>query len=106
MPSAASVKLDKPPTNNSAVNVAGKEITAADNVDNSSPIRQVIVIIDHKIRNLEKRKVSHCPLIHILQITSQTSTCFNSIFTIPRSPVPGLCTSMFNCLRVMSTKYV
>lgn len=27
-------------------------------VDNSSPIRQVLVIIEHKIRNLEKRKVS------------------------------------------------
>lgn len=27
-------------------------------VDNSTPIRQVLVIIEHKIRNLEKRKVS------------------------------------------------
>lgn len=64
MPSAASVKVDKSSTNNSAVNVAGKETTAAENVDNSSPIRQVIVIIDHKIRNLEKRKVSHCPRLY------------------------------------------
>lgn len=61
MPSAASVKLDKPQTNNSTAIVAAKETTAVENVDNSSPIRQVIVIIDHKIRNLEKRKVSHCP---------------------------------------------
>lgn len=61
MPSAASVKLDKPQTNNSTANVAAKEPIAVENVDNSSPIRQVIVIIDHKIRNLEKRKVSHCP---------------------------------------------
>lgn len=60
MPSAASVKVEKPPTNNSAHNVATNNATTAEMVDNNSPIRQVLVIIDHKIRNLEKRKVSYC----------------------------------------------
>lgn len=61
MPSAASVKVEKPPTtNNSANNAVVANIvvaTQADNVDNSSPIRQISLIIEHKIRNLEKRKV-------------------------------------------------
>lgn len=43
MPSAANAKSEKP---------ASSE--AADN----SPIRQIMTIIEHKIRNLEKRKVS------------------------------------------------
>lgn len=62
MPSAASVKVDKPPTNNSATNVTTIPVTQADNVENNTPIRQALIAIDHKIRNLEKRKVSHCPV--------------------------------------------
>lgn len=62
MPSAASVKVDKPPTTNILANnavVANKEAAAqSENVDNSSPVRQISLIIEHKIRNLEKRKVS------------------------------------------------
>lgn len=61
MPSAASVKVEKPSTtNNSANNVVAAINTAApgENVDNNSPIRQISLIIEHKIRNLEKRKVS------------------------------------------------
>lgn len=62
MPSAASVKVDKPPTTNILANnavAANKEAAApSENVDNSSPVRQISLIIEHKIRNLEKRKVS------------------------------------------------
>lgn len=36
---------------------AAAAAAAANAVDNSTPIRQVLVIIEHKIRNLEKRKV-------------------------------------------------
>lgn len=61
MPSAASVKVEKLPANNSANNVAATSAAPlVDSVDNNSPIRQALVIIEHKIRNLEKRKVSHC----------------------------------------------
>ncbi|XP_055314162.1 caprin homolog isoform X2 [Sitodiplosis mosellana] len=60
MPSAASVKVDKPPTTNILANnavAANKEAAAqSENVDNSSPVRQISLIIEHKIRNLEKRK--------------------------------------------------
>lgn len=62
MPSAASVKVEKPPTTNiSANNVVVAKVEAiapGENVDNNSPVRQVSLIIEHKIRNLEKRKVS------------------------------------------------
>lgn len=62
MPSAASVKVDKPPTTNILASNAvapNKEAAAqSENVDNSSPVRQISLIIEHKIRNLEKRKVS------------------------------------------------
>lgn len=63
MPSAASLKVEKPPTTNiSANNAVAANIKDAvpqgENVDNSSPVRQVALIIEHKIRNLEKRKVS------------------------------------------------
>lgn len=61
MPSAASVKVEKPPTtNNSSANnvVTINPVAQAENVDNSSPVRQISLIIEHKIRNLEKRKVS------------------------------------------------
>lgn len=59
MPSAASVKVEKLPANNSANNVAATSAAPlVDSVDNNSPIRQALVIIEHKIRNLEKRKVS------------------------------------------------
>lgn len=62
MPSAASVKVEKPPTTNISANnavVANKDAVApSENVDNNSPVRQISLIIEHKIRNLEKRKVS------------------------------------------------
>lgn len=61
MPSAASVKVEKPPTtNNSAIMAAATAnvVVAGENVDNSSPVRQIAVLVEHKIRNLEKRKVS------------------------------------------------
>jgi len=57
MPSAASVKVEKPSTTNNSANiaVAAKDSAAqGENVD--SPIRQISLIIEHKIRNLEKRK--------------------------------------------------
>lgn len=44
MPSAASAKLEK----KSSVEVPN---------NNNTPLRQVLVIVEHKIRNLEKRKV-------------------------------------------------
>lgn len=64
MPSAASVKVEKLPTTNISANCAvtanNKEAAATpgENVENSSPVRQISLIIEHKIRNLEKRKVS------------------------------------------------
>lgn len=64
MPSAASVKVEKPSTTsisaNNVVTATIKEAVATpgENVDNSSPVRQIALIIEHKIRNLEKRKVS------------------------------------------------
>lgn len=50
MPASVSAKLEKQQSSTVA--------TAAEVVDNS-PIRQVLVIVEHKIRNLEKRKVSN-----------------------------------------------
>lgn len=56
MPSAANVKIDK-------------QISSAENAlaDTGStvitPLRQAITIIEHKIRNLEKRKVSYKPMM-------------------------------------------
>lgn len=51
MPSAASVKIDK--------QLPSAEIALADNGNTTAtPLRQAITIIEHKIRNLEKRKVS------------------------------------------------
>lgn len=58
MPSAASVKVEKPSSNISVNNMAQIATIQTENVDNNSPIRQALVIIEHKIRNLEKRKVS------------------------------------------------
>lgn len=49
MPSAASVKIDKQ---------INPENALADSSQNLTPLRQAITIIEHKIRNLEKRKVS------------------------------------------------
>lgn len=49
MPSAASVKIDKQ---------INPENALADPSQNLTPLRQAITIIEHKIRNLEKRKVS------------------------------------------------
>ncbi|XP_056642240.1 caprin homolog [Diorhabda sublineata] len=47
MPSAASVKIDKQ---------INPENALADSSQNLTPLRQAITIIEHKIRNLEKRK--------------------------------------------------
>ncbi|CAG9861727.1 unnamed protein product [Phyllotreta striolata] len=47
MPSAASVKIDKQ---------INPENALADSTQNLTPLRQAITIIEHKIRNLEKRK--------------------------------------------------
>lgn len=55
MPSAASVKIDKQ---------LNPENALADSSQNLTPLRQAITIIEHKIRNLEKRKVS----LSIIQI--------------------------------------
>lgn len=49
MPSAANIKMDKQITSETA------SVDSASNQQNT-PIRQAIVIIEHKIRNLEKRK--------------------------------------------------
>lgn len=50
MPSAASVKIDKQPNPENAL---------ADSSQNLTPLRQAVTIIEHKIRNLEKRKVTY-----------------------------------------------
>nr|XP_023011951.1 caprin homolog [Leptinotarsa decemlineata] len=47
MPSAASVKIDKQ---------ISPENALADSTQNLTPVRQAITVIEHKIRNLEKRK--------------------------------------------------
>ncbi|XP_076273525.1 uncharacterized protein LOC143204693 isoform X2 [Rhynchophorus ferrugineus] len=50
MPSAANVKVDKP--------ISSAENALADTGNSAmNPLRQAIIIIEHKIRNLEKRKV-------------------------------------------------
>lgn len=49
MPSAANHKIDKQ---------LSPENALADSSGALSPIRQVITLVEHKIRNLEKRKVS------------------------------------------------
>lgn len=80
MPSAASVKVDKPPTTNILANnavAANKEAAAlSENVDNSSPVRQISLIIEHKIRNLEKRKVSPKHLNHEKKTISKSKQHF------------------------------
>lgn len=55
MPSAASVKVDK--QINSSESSALVE-SGSTQQNNNTPIRQALVIIEHKIRNLEKRKVN------------------------------------------------
>lgn len=56
MPSAANVKIDKHiSTENATVESSSTSSSASNN--NSTPLRQAITIIEHKIRNLEKRKV-------------------------------------------------
>lgn len=50
MPSAASVKIDK------QISSAENALTDTGN-STVTPLRQAITIIEHKIRNLEKRKV-------------------------------------------------
>lgn len=50
----ASTKVDKPQ------NAIANGCTNGENNDVTSPGKQVIVILDHKIRNLEKRKVNIC----------------------------------------------
>lgn len=47
MPSAANVKIDKQISSENAL----------PDSSNASPLRQAITVIEHKIRNLEKRKV-------------------------------------------------
>lgn len=69
MPSASSIKLEKSST-----------AAAAEAVDNS-PIRQVLVIVEHKIRNLEKRKVSKT----LKQVGTQSNKTDRS-FNTPRPP--------------------
>lgn len=84
MPSAASVKVEKPPTtNNSAIMAAATAnvVVAGEIVDNSSPVRQIAVLVEHKIRNLEKRKVSeaakrYCSSIHIAKQKKNTHRQF------------------------------
>lgn len=49
MPSAANVKIDKTVPSDSALN--------ADPNANNTPMKQAIIMLEHKIRNLEKRKV-------------------------------------------------
>lgn len=49
MPSAANHKIDKQ---------LSPENALADSSGASTPLRQVITLVEHKIRNLEKRKVS------------------------------------------------
>lgn len=51
MPSAASVKVEKQLTPESA-------LVDSSSTPQNTPIKQGLVIIEHKIRNLEKRKVS------------------------------------------------
>lgn len=56
MPSAANVKIDK--------QISSAENALADTGNTViTPLRQAITIIEHKIRNLEKRKVSHKPIV-------------------------------------------
>jgi hypothetical protein len=50
MPSAANVKID---------NKVSPESALPDSSSAATPLRQVITLVEHKIRNLEKRKVSH-----------------------------------------------
>lgn len=60
MPSAANVKIDKHISNNENATVeSSSTASAATGTSNShsTPLRQAITVIEHKIRNLEKRKV-------------------------------------------------
>lgn len=52
MPSAASVKVDK------QINSEGGLVDTSGGAAAATPLRQAITVIEHKIRNLEKRKVS------------------------------------------------
>lgn len=58
MPSAANLKIDKPLPAENSVNVNDT------NPNVVTPLRQAITTVEHKIRNLEKRKVT-CNIIHI-----------------------------------------
>lgn len=49
MPSAANVKIDK--------QISPENALVESNIP--TPLRQAITVIEHKIRNLEKRKVSY-----------------------------------------------
>lgn len=49
MPSAANLKIEKPLSTENSVNES--------NPNAVTPLRQAITTIEHKIRNLEKRKV-------------------------------------------------
>lgn len=80
MPSAASVKIDKQ---------INPENALADSSQNLTPLRQAITIIEHKIRNLEKRKVSFYSVLVSFYVriyfTSETDVlhiCFLYLFFV------------------------
>lgn len=90
MPSAANVKIDKQINSDTALGDASGNA--------STPIRQAITVIEHKIRNLEKRKVSsqscfivliekgtftHPPLFVVAQ--SHSSSCLGKIRVLQRT---------------------
>lgn len=73
MPSAANAKSEKP----------------ASSEDKDTPIRQIMTIIEHKIRNLEKRKVSKYNVNDInkmfnvpvlVECSIVLKTCLNFVF--------------------------
>lgn len=69
MPSAANVKIDK--------QISSENALPDPAANNSTPLRQAITIIEHKIRNLEKRKVSCTFFVpYHASLNTQVSTCF------------------------------
>lgn len=61
MPSAANnVKIDRhiAAAENATVESSSSSSSSANAASSSTPLRQAITVIEHKIRNLEKRKVS------------------------------------------------
>lgn len=74
-----SVKVEKPPANNvvTANNKEAVAVPSGENVD--SPVRQISLIIEHKIRNLEKRKVSK-KVVRKLKATTHIHTLIRKVF--------------------------